>query len=521
VNFKDRSVIAAAAVDAAARQPTPSSAWITHLIGLSALVALLGVLNAQAIAAAVQVWWTSPTFSHCFLVIPVSAYFVWCRRHVLAALTPAAYPRALWLFPPLVLVSLVGELTHINEVKQLAFVGLLQVLILAVLGLQVYRRILFPSLFLFFLVPMGEYLIAPLQQFTTNFISAGLTLFEIPHYTEVNVIQLSNGNYEVAEACAGLRFLIATIAVGVLFVYLTYRKWYKIILYLAASVVTPVIANGFRALGIILLAHWSDNRIAAGADHIIYGWGFLAAILLVIMFVGMRYADPIPQAESGEVVAVPALRPLAFPLALLLSLAAISFGPALLYWQSHRPSHFDTAAFSAPLKPAGWQTGAVSNGWSPNYAAPDARLTFAMRKAGPSPLNVDVFVNYYTGGNKSRRLITSTNKLWKADVWHPLSQGRAEAVLGGQIVHLGEVVISSAGLTRIIWWTYWSGGRFTTRGLDVKLDKLRHPLSGGGSALVAVSTLVSVDTDDARARLRGALAALGDVAARLEKAGQS
>ena len=97
MNFKDRSIVAAAAVDAAARRPTPSSAWITHLIGLSALVGLLAVLNAQPIAAAVQLWWRSPTFSHCFLVFLVSAYFVWRRRHVLAALTPAAYPRALRL----------------------------------------------------------------------------------------------------------------------------------------------------------------------------------------------------------------------------------------------------------------------------------------------------------------------------------------------------------------------------------------------------------------------------------------
>ena len=90
------------------------------------------------------------------------------------------------------------------------------------------------------------------------------------------------------------------------------------------------------------------------------------------------------------------------------------------------------------------------------------------------------------------------------------------------MVHLGEAVISSAGRTRIIWWTYWSGGRFTTKGLDVKLDRLRHALSGGGgSALVAVSTPVDVDKGEARARLRRALAALGTLTARLEQSGRN
>jgi hypothetical protein len=64
--------------------------WMTNLIALCALVGLLCVFNAQAIAAALWVWWVSPspTFSHCFFVIPVLAYLVWGRRHALARLTP-------------------------------------------------------------------------------------------------------------------------------------------------------------------------------------------------------------------------------------------------------------------------------------------------------------------------------------------------------------------------------------------------------------------------------------------------
>jgi exosortase A len=520
VTVTDRAIITA--VDPAARRPGPSLVWMTHLIALCALVGLLCVFNAQAIAAAVRVWWVSSTYSHCFFVIPVSAYFVRSRRHALVLLTPTAYPPALALFPPLVLISLAAQITHINEVEQLAFIGQLQVLILAVLGLQVYRSILFPSLFLFFLVPMGEYLIVPLQNFTTHFISGGLTVLGIPHYTEMTVIQLSNGDYEVAEACAGLRFLIATVVVSVLFAYLTYCKWHKVVIYLTASLVVPPIANGFRALGIVLLAHWSDNRIAHGADHIIYGWGFLVAILTVLMIIGMRYADPIPSEKGDEAVFAPAPRPRAFALTVVLSLAAISFGPVLLYRENQQASHIDTAAFAAPLKPVGWQTSAVSGGWSPDYAAPDAPLAFAMRQAGPLSVPVDVFVNYYAGGNESHSLISSTNKLWDEDVWHPLSQGTIQAELGRSTLNLGEAVISSAGVVRIIWWTYWSGGQFTTSPVQVKLDGLRQTLSnGGGAALLAMSTQVDVDTGEARARLRRALGALGAITARLDQAGRS
>jgi len=521
VTATDPAIVAAAGIGPAERRPAPSSVWTTNLIALSVLVGLLCVFNAQAITAAVRVWWVSPTFSHCFFVIPVSAYLIWGRRHALARLTPEAYPPALALFPPLVLISLAGKITHINEVEQLAFIGLLQVLILGILGTQVFCRILFPALFLFFLVPMGEYLIVPLQHFTTQFVSAGLMILGIPHYTEMTLIQLSNGNYEVAEACAGLRFLIATVAVSVLFVHLTYRKWHKTTIYLVASLVVPPIANGFRALGIVLLAHWSDNRIATGADHIVYGWGFLVAILTVLMIIGMRYADPIPSEKNDEAVIAPAPRPRSLAFTIVLSLAAICIGPALLYWQNQQASHLDTAAFSAPLKPIGWQTNTVSDGWSPQYAAPDAPLALAMREASSVAVQVDVFVNYYGSGNNSHTLISSTNKLWDEDVWHPLSQGTTQAELGSRMLHLREAVISSAGVTRIIWWTYWSAGRFTTSQMEVKLAPLRHALSGGGSALLAVSTPVDVDTDEARARLRRALRALGAITTRLNEASRS
>lgn len=496
------------------------SAWTAHLVVLGVLVLLLGIFNAQAIEAAVGVWWVSPTFSHCFLVIPVSGYFVWRKRRALAAMTPAAFPRALWLAPPLVLFLLAGTLAHINEAEQFALIGLLQVLILAVLGLEVYRKILFPSLFLFFLVPTGGYLIAPLQSFTTHFINVGLNLLGIPHYTEGYVIELTNGDYQVAEACAGLRFLIATIAVGVLFAHLTYRKWYKIALFLFACMTVPVIANGFRALGIILIAHWSDNKIAHGADHIVYGWGFLVAILLVLMFIGTRFADPIPEEGEGKKpVAVPERRH-AFALAIALTLVAISFVPSVLYWQNHKPVTVDEAGFSAPIEAVGWSMGPPSDGWSPSYAAPDARLDFAMREAGAP--DIDVFVNYYATGHGKHNLITSTNTLWKENIWHPLSEGTAEAVLDGRMVHLGETVIASGGITRIIWWTYWSDGRFTTSGVDVKLDRLRGAFSGGhGSALVAVSTTVETSLDDARARLRAALGSLGAIETRLKQAGRN
>src|SRR6478609_1496838 len=101
VNFITRTVTPTPRPSVATHPRSRSSIWTAHLIGLMTLVGLLGLVNRHAIAAAIQVWWVSPTFSHCFLVIPVSAYFVWRDRRALASLTPSAYPVALLLAVPL------------------------------------------------------------------------------------------------------------------------------------------------------------------------------------------------------------------------------------------------------------------------------------------------------------------------------------------------------------------------------------------------------------------------------------
>jgi exosortase A len=490
------------------------STWTSHLAVLGGLLAVLIVLYWRPVEAALRVWWVSPTFSHCYLIIPVSAYLIWQRRAVLARLTPVAFPRALILAPFVVLGSWIGTLMAINEIQQLALIAFVQIIALAVLGPQVYRKILFPSLYLFFLVPMGEYLIGPLQRFTTHFISVGLDLMGILHYTEGNTIELANGRYEVAEACAGLRFLIATIAVGVLFAHFMYRKWPKIALFLAACIVVPIIGNGFRALGIVLLAHYSNNQIAVGTDHLVYGWGFSVAILAVLMFIGARFSDPV---DDDENEAMPPPGPAgSLPLTVAASVLAIAVVPAVFLWRAEAAPRVDATAFAVPPAAAGWSVGPVSGEWQPVYAHPDARLAFAMHDATPFSPAVDVIVDYYAANDDRNNLITSTNKLWDEDEWHPVIQDALHAGFGGEDVPLGEVQISSAAGSRLIWWTYAAGGRFTTSGMTVKLSRLRA-LGNEGAALVTVSTTVDSDVDAARVRLRRALASLGGIKQRLAK----
>ena len=135
------------------------------------------------------------------------------------------------------------------EGRQLIAMGFVQALFLGVLGRRLCRAMAAPLLYLFFLVPFGAFLTPVLQTFTSHFIARGLDLLGIPNYSDANIIEIPEGTFYVAEACAGLRFLIASIAFGVLYALLIYRSPGRRIAFIAVSLVVPVIANGFRALG--------------------------------------------------------------------------------------------------------------------------------------------------------------------------------------------------------------------------------------------------------------------------------
>src|SRR3954469_9012992 len=98
-------------------------AWVRHGTALGVL--LLATLAAfhNSVEAAVKVWWVSPTYSHCFLIVPIVLWLLWEKRAALAMTAPNLLPQALLVMPVLGLMWWMGQLAAINEVQQYAIVG--------------------------------------------------------------------------------------------------------------------------------------------------------------------------------------------------------------------------------------------------------------------------------------------------------------------------------------------------------------------------------------------------------------
>ncbi len=273
----------------------------------------------------------------------MTLYLLWDRRELIAGSVPHPEPAWALLGLPIAAVWFVAERLGIMEGRQLAAVAGFEVVFLTVLGFRLFWSLSGPLLYLFFLVPFGAFLTPMLQRFTADFSIAGLNLLGIPNYSDNFTIETPAGIFFVAEACAGLRFLIAAVAFGVFYALLTYQSASRRLVFIAASIVVPIIANGFRALGIVVLGQILGSAQAAAADHVLYGWIFFSIVMLLLVVAGL------PLRESGALRAPPsvqATQPAPSPLwGALLSVLLIGCGPATA-------ALFEAGAVAVPLAAA-------------------------------------------------------------------------------------------------------------------------------------------------------------------------
>ena len=141
------------------------------------------------------------------------------------------------------------------------------------------------------------------MEHTANFTVFALRLTGIPVYREGLFFTLPSGSWSVVEACSGLRYLIASLTLGLLYAYLTYRSFARRAIFIAFSVIVPIVANWLRAYMIVMIGHLSSMKYAVGVDHLIYGWLFFGVVMLILFWVGSFWREDLEprQAAPGSV----------------------------------------------------------------------------------------------------------------------------------------------------------------------------------------------------------------------------
>jgi exosortase len=258
------------------------------LAGIAVTVTLAVGIFAPILYYMVLHWRAVPDYSHGFLVGPLALYFAWERR---GKLRRAPVESSWWGVVPLALGALalmVGRLGVELMAMRTAFVLTLIGLVLLLLGWPIFRILRFPLLFLFLMVPLPQSLVNviafPLQLIAADMAVEWLHWLSIPALREGNIIHLASTPLFVAEACSGLRSLMALGTLAVVFAYFFRKRAVERVVIVVSAIPIAILVNAFRVALTGYLTHNLGEKAAQGLIHQTEGlftFGLAFALLLL------------------------------------------------------------------------------------------------------------------------------------------------------------------------------------------------------------------------------------------------
>lgn len=492
--------------------PAPALSGIRQRQILCLIMLLLGsvVITAlawQSVTNMVSIWQHDSAYNHGFFIVPIAGYMAWERRHRLHGLTIEPFWPGLLLIIGFGIAWLVARGASIMEGEQIAFVGLIQGLMLTLLGRRIFRAQLLPIQYLWLLVPTGGFLIPTLQTIATWLASNLLQLTSIPFYVEQFYVQLPVGLFFVAPGCSGLNFLLAALALSVIYADMMYIGWQRKVICILTWLGVAILANGVRIFGILWLAQVTDRQIAIVDDHILYGWGFFFIILIGLMYAGRRFSNMPPLSEAD------ATREwLPSGAASTGNLAGAAVAPTLL---AAAIIGYGLVTFSDGVKQSGLtitppQTGAewkmrTELGYSEHtFPNADARHVWKFENDGTE---VNLFVAYYSAQWDGHEAVADNPNILGRHEMKITDRATPSPVLNGAPRQVNEETVSAARNNILIWRWYCAANIFTSNPLEVRLrTAVARALRQDSSAVVF--TLFAVESDVARDKMTSMMEAV-------------
>ncbi len=473
-------------------------------------IVLLSLMFFNTIDSMVQIWLRSETFTHGFLILPISLYLVWLNKKALSSITPASQ---FWALPLIALVAfgwLMASLVGVLVVEQWAFVTLLILFVLLIFGWTVVKQLLFPLLYLYFMVPFGEQFIDPMMHMTAKFVISAIELTGIPIYSEGTFFTLPSGSWSVVEGCSGVRYLIASIALGTLYAYMTYTSYIKRSIFILASIIFPIVANWLRAFMIVMLGHFSDMKLATGVDHIIYGWVFFGIVLFILFWLGSYWRDDeaiIKETKNISVNKEKASKVFVYLVLAYLIIAAAAFMDYQIRLRSIQDLT-NVSEIKLANNPDWNKMQERTIQWTPQYINPTLQYQAEYQLDKQQNKNpVGLYIAFYAVQKQGSELINSQNIMirQKHPVWAQKSENARTITLENNKQTVLETYLSSNTEDLLIW--HWNviDDQVVINSYKAKLMEAVKQLSGdtsGEYAIVIYTHFDKINIDAARQRLQ-------------------
>ena len=214
-----------------------------------------------------------------FMPFVVLALFWWKRKELLAQ-PLRTWPPGLAIIGLALLLHIAGFMGQQPKVSVIAlFFGIYGLMGLA-WGPAWLRTSFFPFFLFAFCVPLGQqaqFISFPLRKLVCQLVTLvanGVLALDVERDGTALINASGHYQYEVAAACSGLHSLLATLALSMIYAFVSFPKWWKRLALIASAFPLAVLGNLIRMLTIIIAAEIggqaAGNKIHDGGPGGIY-----------------------------------------------------------------------------------------------------------------------------------------------------------------------------------------------------------------------------------------------------------
>jgi exosortase len=247
-------------------------------------IGVISIFYYNTIGWLVGSWQNNIYYSHGFLVPFISGYIIWNMRKDLAVMEKRQSQAGLSIFAGGILLQMIAVMWTIRFLSGISLIVTISGVILFMYGWEFMKKIMFPVLFLFLMIPVPfvDVIAPPLQTVSAIGTENVAHFFGIPVQREGLILHTTAGAFEVALPCSGLRSVISLLTIGVIFAFILEGGMLMKSIVIASSIPLALAGNILRIASVLVIANKYGTEVAMN-----YFEGFSNLVLFSIALLGL------------------------------------------------------------------------------------------------------------------------------------------------------------------------------------------------------------------------------------------
>ena len=288
----------------------PPVVWLKVAI----LAGILIAINYRQFPRLLWGWIDDDNWSHGFLIPLFSLYLLYARR---AELMLAKRRACLWGLAALIVAGILEILAYNDGNSWACQVGMLMMafgLVFYLSGPEIVRLTWLPIFYLVFALPFPSIyytrMALPLQNLAAGASASLLQLFNVDITVEKSslwIVSLTGVAHEpllIAEACSGMRLLMAFVALGVAMAYLTDRPLWQRTVLVAMAVPIALLCNILRVVITCIMYVIDKPQLGQEFMHDFTGLLMLAPAMLMLWGIGWLLRNLFVEVDEAKPTAI-------------------------------------------------------------------------------------------------------------------------------------------------------------------------------------------------------------------------